>query len=484
MSMAETPQKIRWQVEYQIIGEIPHAELERVLILRVALHNTGISPWSHNGAHPITLSYHWLNQQQQPVDFEGVRTLLRQHVLPGERIELTMQIEPPPYAGEYFLALDMVEEGVNWFSTQGVPWLAVPVTVHPMREQRPRACIINGNCMINDAVGNHVLNQVQFLESYGYQTMALLEHVDDRHPAELRQHLAQINLAQLRAGPNNPQTRRAVNHFMSADIYIFNYSAYYELVDSIRMVGHGVTIFDYHGVTPPKMWGDQQAEMLIEGQRQLKLVRFAHYGIAHSDFTVGELLATKAIDPSNVAKLPYVVALDRFSPGPRNPQLLARYGLNDEQPILLYIGRMAANKRITDLVQAMPEILEQHPDAVLLLVGERTVSAHARVAAQAEQLAEKLGVTHAVKFTGQVPDAELPLHYQLADIFVTASLHEGFCIPVIEALATGVPVVGAHATALPETIGDGGLTFQPEDTHDLAQQVLAILAQRPHSKQA
>jgi glycosyltransferase involved in cell wall biosynthesis len=58
---------------------------------------------------------------------------------------------------------------------------------------------------------------------------------------------------------------------------------------------------------------------------------------------------------------------------------------------------------------------------------------------------------------------------------VTSSLHEGFCIPVIEALACGKPVVGAHATALPETIGSGGLTFQPLDPADLARQILIVL---------
>jgi glycosyltransferase involved in cell wall biosynthesis len=58
---------------------------------------------------------------------------------------------------------------------------------------------------------------------------------------------------------------------------------------------------------------------------------------------------------------------------------------------------------------------------------------------------------------------------------VTSSLHEGFCIPVIEAMGCGKPVVGTHATALPETIGLAGLTFRPEDPTDLASKVLEIL---------
>ncbi|HET9223690.1 MAG TPA: glycosyltransferase, partial [Roseiflexaceae bacterium] len=111
----------------------------------------------------------------------------------------------------------------------------------------------------------------------------------------------------------------------------------------------------------------------------------------------------------------------------------------------------------------------------------RQQAAYARVAAEAEAEAATLGVVDGVIFTGQVPDAELVAHYQCTDLFVTASLHEGFCIPVIEAQACGKPVVGTAATALPETIGAGGLTFQPRDHADLARQILAVLEGTPPS---
>src|SRR5690606_4778955 len=100
--------------------------------------------------------------------------------------------------------------------------------------------------------------------------------------------------------------------------------------------------------------------------------------------------------------------------------------------------------------------------------------AYVPLVAQAQALAEQLGVADAVRFTGPVSNEELAEWYAQADLFVTASLHEGFCIPVIEAMANGLPVVGSHITALPETIGDGGLTFTPEDPVDLAQKVIQI----------
>jgi len=464
-------------VEYRVLGPLPAARAGQALFLRVAVRNSGALPWSHMGAHPVNLSYHWLDQNSQVVDFDGLRAVLPQPLCPGMEAELELQVEPPPHAGDYLLALDMVEEGVGWFSQQGIAPLTIRLTVAAAISSAPRVCIVNGNCMLNDALGNHVVNQLRFFQDRGYRVLALLEHVDERHPPELRQHLVRLTLDDLRAGPNNPQTRRGVTHFQSADLYVFNYSTYYPLIEAIRLVGHGLTIFDYHGVTPPELWGTHGATWQAEGQRQLQLARYADYAIAHSRFTRGELLRTGVIAAERIYQMPYVVPLERFRPGRRPRELAERYGLRDDQPVLLYVGRMAINKRIDMLVRALARIREHLPRAVLLLVGNYQIAHYIQVVAEARELAKALGVADGVIFTGQVPDEELPAHYQLADVFVTASVHEGFCIPVVEAMACGVPVVGARATALPETIGPAGLTFRPDDPADMANKILALLAE-------
>lgn len=468
----------RLGVSYQLIAPLPAAQAELPLIVRVLVRNTGAAPWSHWGTHPVNLSYHWLDQHGQVVDFEGVRAAMPAPLRPGEAVELELLVEPPPRAGNFQLQLDMVEEGVAWFSLQGVPALTIPVRVDPAPADALRVCIINGNCVPNDALGNHVLNQIRFFRERGYQPLALLEHLDPRQPIEVRPYLARVSLDELREGPHNPQTRRAVHHFHSADLYVFNYSTYYSLIEAIRLVSHGVVIFDYHGVTPPHLWEGPGRETLIEGQRNLELVRYADYAIAHSAFTRNELIQTGAIVPERVYQLPYVVPLERFRPGKPRADLLQRYGLLPDQPLLIYVGRMAINKRVDDLVRALALIRAQHPGTALLVVGDDKTPAYAMVVARVKQLAEQLGVSDGLIFTGQIPDDELVAHYQLADVFVTASIHEGFCIPVLEAMACGVPAVGAHATALPETIGAGGLTFRPEDPADLAEKVVAILSSR------
>jgi glycosyltransferase involved in cell wall biosynthesis len=271
-------------------------------------------------------------------------------------------------------------------------------------------------------------------------------------------------------------------HFRSAEISIFHYAIHYGLFEAIAEVQRGVVVLDYHGVTPPGLWNIDAAahERMIAAQRQLGLVRYADYAIAHSGYTRAELLAHGGISPERVYTMGYEVPLERFRPGPRAEALAARYGLAPGQPVLLYVGRIATNKRIDDLVRALALVRSQLSDAVLLLVGDNRSELYAMVAAQIRSLAVDLQLSDSVIFAGPVPDEELAAHFQLADLFVTASVHEGFCIPVIEAMASGVPVIGAHATALPETIGDGGYTFEPENPADLAAKVLEILGAGGH----
>jgi glycosyltransferase involved in cell wall biosynthesis len=297
---------------------------------------------------------------------------------------------------------------------------------------------------------------------------------------ELRRHMFPISYGDIESGRMTPLTRRALEFFRTADIFVFHFPLPYPLFEAIALVERGVAIVDYHGVTPARFWESEGRENFFKAvRRQMRFIGNADYAIAHSEFTRDELLRTATLAPERVYQMAYAVPLERFRPGPRPEALLARYGLAHDQPLLLYVGRMAANKRIDDLVRALVLVRAEFPDAALLLVGDDRLAAYAPVADQARRLARELEVAEAVIFAGMVPDEELVAHYQLADLFVTASVHEGFCIPVLEAMACGLPVVGAHATALPETIGEGGLTFRPQDARDLADKVLALLSTRP-----
>jgi glycosyltransferase involved in cell wall biosynthesis len=468
----------RLGVEYRLLEQPAPANIDIALLVRVAVRNTGSITWPNYGANPINLSYHWRDARGEMVEFNGVRAQLPLPLAPGETAEIDLWAEPPPGAGDYLLELDMVEENRGWFSLQGVATHSVPISVDLRSNSRPRVCIINHSCVINDAVGNHIANQLGYFMARGYSALALLEFVDLRRPPELRRHMVEISRDDLRAGKLTTLTRRAITFFRNADIYIFHYPIFYPLFEAITWVDRGVVIMDYHGITPPKLWEGDGLDGLIEGLRQRSLSRYADYAIAHSSYAREELLEARAINPERVYVMPYVVPLEGFQPGPRDAELVARYGL-EGRPVLLYVGRMAGNKRIIDLVRALALISAQYPGTMLLLVGDDTATPYLRVVAEARAEAARLGCADQVIFTGPVDHDDLYRYYNTCDVYVTSSLHEGFCIPVIEAMACGRPVVGTQATALPETIGPAGLTFRPEDPRDLADKVLEILERRP-----
>ncbi|MEM2002112.1 MAG: glycosyltransferase family 4 protein [Candidatus Methanomethylicaceae archaeon] len=142
--------------------------------------------------------------------------------------------------------------------------------------------------------------------------------------------------------------------------------------------------------------------------------------------------------------------------------------------MLLFVGRVTNNKRIDILIKALPIINKQYKGVKLVVVGDWASSEEYRKTRQfLEEVARENQVRENVIFTGSVPDV-LP-YYRTADLFVTASEHEGFCMPIVEAMACGIPVIAANASAIPETLGDGGLLFSPGNYAELAQKVTWLL---------
>ncbi|MFV9504349.1 MAG: glycosyltransferase [Oscillochloridaceae bacterium umkhey_bin13] len=445
------------------------------LLIELHVTNTGMLPWDARGAHPVALAYIW-READGGVALEGNWTPLGIDVAVGAAHQLEVRIETPGKPGSYQLELGLVVQGVAWLRDLGVDPLTVAITLqHP---HKPRVTVINGNCVAHDAVGGHVVAQLLALRAAGYLPLLLTEFVDDRLPRDVRRSMITLN----RYHYANPDARvkPALEHFRQSEIVIVNYSTYYDLVELIREIRWATIIFDYHGVTPPEHWGPEWPgyQNLVQGRDNLNLVRYADYGIGHSQFTCDELIATGQIAASRVSLMPYAVIDEAGYAGAPDPAVLERFGLTGKY-VLLYVGRMARNKGVSDLVAALPLILAQYPETVLLLVGDNKLPAYKGYADEVQAQAEALGVAAHVIFAGQVDDATLEACYRACTVFVTASLHEGFCMPVVEAMARGRPVVATNTTALPHTLGGAGLLFDPHDGVTLAAHIKTLLAELP-----
>ncbi|MBX3054943.1 MAG: glycosyltransferase family 4 protein [Anaerolineae bacterium] len=134
---------------------------------------------------------------------------------------------------------------------------------------------------------------------------------------------------------------------------------------------------------------------------------------------------------------------------------------------LLHVGTLQPRKNIPTLLEAFARLNE--PDLNLVLIGGKGWlydEIFARVQA--------LGLTERVHFTGYVPDEELPLWYNAAELLVLPSVYEGFGLPALEAMACGTPVVAANSSSLPEAVGNAGLLFAPTDVAELAERLTAV----------
>jgi glycosyltransferase involved in cell wall biosynthesis len=146
---------------------------------------------------------------------------------------------------------------------------------------------------------------------------------------------------------------------------------------------------------------------------------------------------------------------------------------DDDWTNVVFVGRVIANKKIEDLIRFFHAYHTTHnPRSRLLIVG--TYSGYERYLASLHQLSAALGAGH-VHFLGHVSDEELVACYDVADLFLCASEHEGFCVPLVEAMAADVPVLAYAAAAVPDTLGGAGVQFSPKDL-EYAAELLGALA--------
>jgi glycosyltransferase involved in cell wall biosynthesis len=220
-------------------------------------------------------------------------------------------------------------------------------------------------------------------------------------------------------------------------------------------------LWTFHGLTPPEFLSDfkdrmftrlRQPAYIISMKRSDRTQVFSHF--------MKQALAGRGVDPVKVTVMPFGVDLARMSSGNGN-KIREKYGIG-ERFLVLYVGRLVNFKHVDELIEAIARLPE---NAFFMVVGSGPE--RSRLEAQAK----RLGVEERVKFAGRVSDEELPDYYAACDVWATASRHEGFCVPIVEAMAAGKPVVVPDLAAMPETAGDGGLTYNKGDIEDLASRL-------------
>lgn len=160
---------------------------------------------------------------------------------------------------------------------------------------------------------------------------------------------------------------------------------------------------------------------------------------------------------------------DTTKPG---SEVLKRYDLPENVPLILYVGGISPHKNLAMLVRAARRVKQPWH---LVLVGDYSSDSFFSSYKDVSELTRKLDLTDHLTFTGFVSDEDLAVLYNTATMLVLPSLSEGFGLPVIEAMACGLPVAVSNRGSLPEIVNAAGLLFDPSSEEEMSDAILQLL---------
>ncbi len=235
----------------------------------------------------------------------------------------------------------------------------------------------------------------------------------------------------------------------------------------------GRTAIQYHNLTPAHFFAPWDAglfRLMTVGREELaSLAGRVDLALGDSDYNRREL---EALGFTRTGVMPIAVDTRRIVGAPRMPVL--ERTLDDGFANILFVGRIVPQKKIEDLLK-LGEHYKRYVDTEyrFVFVG-RTDGVPRYYAALREMVRRYQLPAQRFVFTGKVPDDELAAYYRMADAYVSLSEHEGFCVPLVEAMAADVPILAYGAAAVPETLGGAGVTFTPKDL-EYAAELLGLL---------
>ncbi len=316
--------------------------------------------------------------------------------------------------------------------------------------------------LYGDAVGNQAARIRDLLRGWGYRSQVYAQFRDRRldDPGE--------DYDRCRPAPD--------------DLVIFHYSIGSPVTEFVRQLPCRVMIY-YHNITPAgflRGYNEPLADLLDQGRRELAWFADAAFALAASEYDRQEMLA---LGFRNVEVLPYLVTFDALQSSADSTagrEVCARYkvpgslGRDSGAVNLLFVGRLVPNKRQDDLLRAFGayyHLINSH--SRLLLVGSDSNAPGYRL--ELEQMAAALGLSDSVVLPGAVGLREgLGGYYRAATLFLCLSEHEGFCIPLIEAMAFDLPVVAYRSTGVPYAMGGAGMLVDAK-RYDLLAELIDLL---------
>jgi L-malate glycosyltransferase len=321
-----------------------------------------------------------------------------------------------------------------------------------VRSDRPRVHQVLATLGYGDAIGHEVLGIQRVLRGAGYESEIFVETADPR--------LEDLTI----------DYRELVGDARATDLLIHHFSigsrasrTAYALPGRMALV--------YHNITPPEYFIGVHKDLVklcFRGRRELTAyIDRCELALGDSEYNRQEL---EALGFHSTGVLPVVPDFTHLNGVP--DRFLAA-DFDDEWTNVVFVGRVIPNKKFENVIRAFHAYRTRHnPRSRLLLVG--SYSGFERYFAMLQELIARLG-TPDVHFLGHVSNEELTALYDVADLFLCASEHEGFCVPIIESFYKRVPVLAYAATAVPATMDGGGVLYDSDDPLEIARLMEAVL---------
>ena len=232
-------------------------------------------------------------------------------------------------------------------------------------------------------------------------------------------------------------------------------------------------IIIYHNITPPEFFigFDQElANVSHLGRQELKsLVPHVSLALADSDYNRQELLE---LGFKRTEVFPLFIDFDKYKK-PMNPLMYEL--IHGERLNILFVGRIAPNKKIEDLIKVTFYYKKYISPLVRLIVVGKT-STVPKYYQSLIRLADDFFLQpEEICFTGHIPDEEMFALYQAADVFLSLSEHEGFCLPLVESMIFGLPIIAYDCGAVPSTLGGAGILVKEKRVDYLAELVAEVV---------
>ena len=241
---------------------------------------------------------------------------------------------------------------------------------------------------------------------------------------------------------------------MDSDALIYHHSIGTEITPHI-VDYDGPKCLIYHNITPAEFlepYRPDFAAILRQGRADLhNLARHFPLAVGVSHYNAQELTASGF---SNVEVLPLSIDPDKWE---IEADVDLMRTLQDGRTNVLFVGRLAPNKKQDDLLRAFRSYLTLDPDARLIVVG--TAEERDPYVQHLLTLITDLDLEKSVVLPGNIADAQLAAYYRTAHLFWSMSEHEGFCVPLIESMWFDIPVFAFCSSAVPETLGGAALMF-------------------------